>query len=397
MNPEEVQEAENDLLVPTYKRPSPVFVHGEGVFLFDSTGKKYLDFASGIAVTALGHSDSEWISAVVDQAQKLTHVSNLFHTIPHVELAQRLVASSFADRVFFSNSGTEANEAAFKFARKWGRMKHGAEKTDIIAFTNGFHGRTYGALSLTHKSKYREPFLPLVAGVTFVPFNDLDAVHRAVTSRTCAVIVEPIQGEGGVHPASTTFLQGLRSLCNEQEVLLILDEIQCGLGRTGYLWAHEAYGITPDIMTLAKPLAGGLPIGATLVTEGVSNLIEVGDHGCTFGAGPLVCRAAQVVFDRVSQPSFLEAVRSNAESLIQALQSLPTHHIGEVRSAGLLVGIEFDVPVQPLLQSAMERGLIVISAGENVLRICPPLIISPVQLANGVEILRECLPGLETQ
>jgi predicted acetylornithine/succinylornithine family transaminase len=397
MKPTNIHELEKQLLVPTYQRATPVFVHGKGVFLFDSTGKQYLDFASGIAVAALGHSDPEWVSAVTDQANKLTHISNLFHTTPHIELAQRLVANSFADRVFFSNSGTEANEAAFKFARKWGRVKYGPEKTDVIAFTDGFHGRTCGALSLTHKSRYREPFQPLITGVTFAPFNDLEAVHQALTDRTCAVIVEPIQGEGGVRPASKSFLQGLRSLCDEKEVLLILDEVQCGLGRTGYLWAHEAFGIIPDIMTLAKPLAGGLPIGATLVTDQVSNIIEVGDHGCTFGAGPLVCRAAMVVFDRISQPSFLQAVRSNAKLLVRALKSLPSQHIVEIRNVGFLVGIEFDLPVQPLIQYALEKGLILISAGENVLRICPPLIINPEQLAQGVEILRECLPNLEPQ
>jgi predicted acetylornithine/succinylornithine family transaminase len=397
MNPTEVRELENQLLVPTYQRSSPVFVNGMGVFLYDSTGKKYLDFASGIAVSALGYNDPDWVSAVTDQAGKLAHVSNFFLTAPHIELAQRLVSHSFADRVYFSNSGTEANEAAIKFARKWGRMKHGPEKTDMIAFTNSFHGRTCGSLSLTHKSKYREPFLPLLPGVTFVPFNDLDAVRQAMTSRTCAVIVEPVQGEGGIRPASQTFLRGLRSLCDERETLLILDEVQCGLGRTGYLWAHEAFGIAPDIMTLAKPLAGGLPIGATLVTEEISTLIEVGDHGSTFGSGPLVCRAAQVVFDRISQPSFLENVRSNGKSLIESLRSLPSDHILEIRNAGLLVGVEFDMPVQPLTQSAFEQGLIVINAGENVLRICPPLIIDQEQLATGVEILRECLSSLEAQ
>ncbi len=397
MNSTEIRDAESLLLVPTYTRPLPVFVHGEGVFLFDSMGGRYLDFASGIAVTALGHSDPEWVNAVTDQANKLTHVSNLFHTAPQVELAQRLVASSFADRVFFSNSGTEANEAALKFARKWSRTHHGPEKTDVIAFMDGFHGRTCGALSLTHKSKYREPFLPLVPGVAFAPYNNLDGVRQVLTSRTCAIFVEPVQGEGGVRPATSTFLKGLRRLCDEVGALLVLDEVQCGLGRTGYLWAHEAHGITPDIMTLAKPLAGGLPIGATLVTEEVSRAIDPGDHGCTFGAGPLVCRAAQVVFDRISQAAFLASVRMKAEILVQALRSLPSAHILEIRHAGLLVGIEFDAPVQPLIQSALERGLIVISAGERVLRICPPLIIAQQQIEAGVEILRQCLPGLEAQ
>jgi predicted acetylornithine/succinylornithine family transaminase len=397
MNPTSIREAESQLLVPTYQRPSPVFVRGEGVFLFDSSGKSYLDFASGIAVTALGHSDPQWVEAIAEQARMLTHVSNLFHTTPQVELAQRLVTSSFADRVFFSNSGTEANEAAFKFARKWGHTKYGKEKVEVIAFTDGFHGRTCGALSLTYKSKYREPFQPLVPGVTFATYNDLESVRQAMTTRTCAIIVEPVQGEGGVRTAAPEFLQGLRELCDDWEALLILDEVQCGLGRTGYLWAHETYGITPDLMTLAKPLAGGLPIGATLVTEDVSKVIKLGDHGCTFGAGPLVCRAAQIVFDRISQESFLESVRSNAELLDHSLQSLPSAHIVEIRQAGLLVGVEFDLPVQSLIQTALEQGLIVINAGENVLRICPPLIIDSQHINDGVQILRECLPSLESQ
>ncbi len=311
MKPEEVIQAESKFIVNTYVRPDIVFSHGEGCYLYDMSGKRYLDFSSGIAVTALGHSDPQWVAAVADQAGKLVHVSNLYHTEPQTSLARRLVENSFADRVYFGNSGTEANEAAIKFARKYASLnaEPGQPRAKIVAFSGGFHGRTLGSLAVTYKSRYREPFAPLMPGVTFAPYNDLQAVSEAIDGDTCAVIVEPVQGEGGVNPSTMEFLHGLRRLCDEQHALLIFDEVQCGLGRTGKLWAHEDYGVMPDIMTLAKPLAGGLPIGATLVTEKVAAHIEPGDHGSTFAAGPLVCRAAEVVFDRVSNPRFLDQVR----------------------------------------------------------------------------------------
>ena len=395
MNPNEIPDAESRYLIPTYRRPPVVFTHGEGTYLYDSNGKRYLDFAAGIAVNALGHSHPAWVATVIDQVQRLTHVSNLFHTTPHVELAQRLVDSSFADRVFFANSGSEANEAALKFARKWARVKHGEGKTEVIAFEGGFHGRTMGALSLTHKAKYRESFEPLVPGVTFIPFNDLESAKQEISDQICAVFVEPVQGEGGVRPADPLFLQGLREICDEHEALLICDEVQCGLGRTGWLWAHEAYGIVPDIMTLAKPLAGGLPIGVTLVTEEVSRVIEVGDHGSTFGAGPSVCCAAIAVFDHIHQPDVLEGVVTKGEALMEGLRALPSEKIVEVRGAGLIAGVEFEVPVIPLIEEAFERGLIVINAGENVLRLCPPLIITLDEIDDGLEILADSLEALD--
>lgn len=394
MNADEVIAWESAHLVSTYTRPSVVFRRGQGARLFDANGKSYLDFAAGIAVTALGHSDPEWARAVADQAARLTHVSNLFHTAPHVELALRLVEASFADRVFFSNSGAEANEAALKFARKWARQTYGETKTGLVAFEGGFHGRTLGALSLTAKARYREPFEPLVPGVTFAPFNDLATARAAIDERVCAVFVEPVQGEGGVRPAARDFLRGLRQRCDEVGALLVCDEVQCGLGRTGHLWAHEAYGLEPDIMTLAKPLAGGLPIGATLITETVARAMEVGDHGSTFAAGPLVCRAAQVVFDRISRPAFLEAVRAKGEFLLENLGALSSPRIVEVRGAGLLVGVEFDRPVKPLIQAALERGLLLINAGENVLRVCPPLVITLSELEEGLALLAEALSSV---
>lgn len=386
-------------IVPTYTRPEIVFTHGQGAYLYDTDGKRYLDFAAGIAVTALGHGDKEWVRAISEQAGKLAHVSNLYHTAPHVGLARRLVENSFADRVFFCNSGSEANEAALKFARKFARVQKARQgdfaKTKVVAFSNSFHGRTMGALAVTHKAKYREPFEPLVPGVTFAPFNDLASAAQAIDGETCAVIVEPVQGEGGVHPAKPEFLTGLRTLCDENQALLIFDEVQCGLGRSGNLWAYQGYGVEPDIMTLAKPLAGGLPIGATLVTEQVAQVMGVGDHGSTFAAGPLVCSAANVVFDRVNRPNFLGSVRTNGEYLMAFLGALDSEKVVAVRGVGLLIGVEFTTPVAPLITAARERGLLVIKAGENVLRLCPPLIVTPEQIEAAAAILSECLSELE--
>lgn len=392
MDAKETITAEARYIVPTYSRPDRVFTHGEGVHLFDAAGNRYLDFGAGIAVTALGHADEEWIQAVHDQAGRLVHASNLYHTVPHVELAQRLVESSFADRVFFCNSGSEANEAAIKFARKSVGVATGENsKTDILAFGGSFHGRTVGALSVTARPQYRDPFGPLMPGVTFEPFNDLGAARKAIGSSTCAVIVEPVQGEGGVHPAEIAFLAGLRDLCDDNQVVLVFDEVQCGLGRTGQLWAHEHYGVTPDIMTLAKPLAGGLPIGAVLVTEAVARSMQPGDHGSTFGAGPLVCRAAQVVFDRISGDGFLDSVRANGEYLRGCLRKLTDSRIVEVRGAGLLVGVEFNTSVTPLVSALAEKGLIVLNAGDNVLRLCPPLIVTREQIITAVGVMSESL------
>lgn len=391
MNQAEIINGEANLIVQTYARPEVVFDHGEGVYLWDTEGRRYLDFTSGIAVTALGHSDPHWVAAVCEQAGRLAHVSNLYHTEPHVALARRLVENSFADRVFFCNSGSEANETALKFARKYARTHHGEGKTGFVAFSGGFHGRTMGALSVTAREKYQEPFAPLVPGVTIAPFNDMEAARGVIGPDTCAVIVEPVQGEGGVHPATPAFLRALRAACDEHDALLIFDEVQCGLGRTGTLWAHAPYGVEPDIMALAKPLAGGLPIGATLVREKVAAVMHVGDHGSTFAAGPLVCHAATVVFDRVAHPDFLEAVRDRGRHLLASLDNLPQEQIREIRGRGLLVGVEFDRPVKPLIDAARARGLMIINAGENVLRLAPPLVVSRAQIDEAVQILAACL------
>jgi predicted acetylornithine/succinylornithine family transaminase len=405
MEKDKIIEAEKKFIVQTYVRPEVVFTHGKGAYLFDSEAKRYLDFMSGIAVTSLGHSDEAWVTAVAQQAATLTHVSNLFHTAPHVELAQNLVEHSFADKVFFCNSGAEANEAAIKFARKYakvagGKGSRGTKEVGspapplhrIIAFSGGFHGRTVGALSVTYKEQYRTPFAPLMPGVTFVEYNNLAAAAAAIENETCAVIVEPVQGEGGVHPATPEFLQGLRHLCDQHGALLIFDEVQCGLGRTGTLWAHEAYDVQPDIMTLAKPLAGGLPIGATLVTNEVAAVLKPGDHGSTFAASPLVCAAANVVLERVRQPDFLDQVQENGAYLKHRLEMLESEEVVAIRAVGLLVGVEMKSAVNPLLNAAREKGLIIINAGENVLRLAPPLIVTKEQIDTAVAIIEECLP-----
>lgn len=415
MDRDEIIHSEQQYVLQTYARPEMVIERGEGAYLYDSDGKRYLDFMAGIAVTALGHSDPEWAAAVSEQASKLVHVSNLFHTAPHAALAKRLVEHSFADRVYFCNSGTEANEAALKFARKFARRLVGEDvvppsvsqldnptfghtignpKAQIVAFTGGFHGRTMGSLATTHKAKYREPFAPLMPGVVFATFNDLTAAEHVITEDTCAVIVEPIQGEGGVNAATPEFLRKLRELCDHYDALLIFDEVQCGLGRTGTLWAYEQAGIEPDIMTLAKPLANGLPIGATLVRDEIAAAIQPGDHGSTFAAGPVPCRAGQVVFDRVSAPAFLAHVTAMGNYLKSKLSGLASSHIGEIRGHGLLVGVDLDIPAASVMAAARQRGLLVINAGDYVLRLAPPLIVEQTDIDKAMAILGDCLSEL---
>ncbi|MBK8901311.1 MAG: acetylornithine transaminase [Anaerolineaceae bacterium] len=396
MDRQAIIQAEADYVLHTYNRPDIVFSHGEGMYLYDSDGNKYLDFTSGIAVTSLGHSDPEWVTAVSQQAAQLTHVSNLFHSAPQAQLAQKLVENSFADKVFFCNSGAEANEAALKFARKYARSRISTlhspiSKTNIVAFTGGFHGRTMGSLSATYKTQYREPFAPLVPGVTFVPFNDLAAAQAAIDDNTCAVIVEPIQGEGGVNPATAEFLQGLRAACDAHHALLIFDEVQCGLGRTGTLWAYQQYGVTPDVMTLAKPLAGGLPIGAALVTQAVAEVIKPGDHGSTFAAGPLVCAAANVVFDKINQRPFLQSVQENGAYLKHRLQTLELEQIVDVRGQGLLLGVALNQPAAPIMAAARNKGVLILTAGDNVLRLAPPLIVNMAEIDTAVTTIAACL------
>lgn len=396
MNAQQIIKNEADYVLKTYNRPDVVFSHGEGSYLFDTEGNKYLDFTSGIAVTVLGHGDPDWVTAVTQQATKLTHVSNLYHTEPHATLAKNLVENSFADRVYFCNSGAEANEAALKFARKHGKVVDpSGNKTQILSFSGGFHGRTMGVLATTYKEQYRAPFAPLMPGVTFLPFNDIAAFEAAIDDSVCGVIIEPIQGEGGINPATGAFLQTIRAKCDEHNAILIFDEVQCGLGRTGTLWGHQQYTVTPDIMSLAKPLAGGLPIGATLVTQKVADVMAPGDHGSTFAAGPLVCAAANAVFNKVNQPAFLQQVQHNGEYLKHRLSTLENDLISEVRGAGLMVGVQMKTAVSPLVTHARDQGLLVLSAGADVLRLLPPLTATRDQIDEAISILEPCLDQLE--
>lgn len=375
----------------TYARAPFVLARGEGMYLYDEDGNAYLDFTSGISVNALGHADPEIAAAVSQQIQQLSHVCNLYHSAPHADLAEALCARSFADKVYFCNSGAEAVEAAIKFARKYARTIHGPGKTGIVAFSGGFHGRTAGALALTAREKYQAPFRPLMPGVSFAPFDDLAAAERLIGPETCAVFVEPVQGEGGIHPASAEFLAGLRAACDRYGALLVFDEIQCGMGRTGRLWGYEHSGVTPDMMTLAKALGGGLPIGATLLTDRVAEVMAPGDHGSTFAGGPVICRAAEIVLRRVSDPAMLEHVRAMGALLMDGLRGLNQPHIVEIRGLGLMIGVEFDREVAPLIAAGHTHGLLMINAGPNVLRLLPPLIVEENHIAQFLSTLETIL------
>lgn len=379
---------EQNHVVQSYVRPPFVLARGEGVTLYDTEGNAYIDFVAGIAVNSLGYGDPG-LTAAIEQALQtgVIHVSNLYHTAPHAKLAALLCEKSFADRVFFCNSGAEANEGAIKFARKVAYEKGKAGKTEIVSFTNAFHGRTMGALAVTPKEKYQKPFAPLLPGAVLAEFNNIDSAKAAIGPNTAGVIVEPVQGEGGVNPATAEFLQAVRALCDEHDAVLIFDEVQCGVGRTGTLWAYEQYGVTPDIMTLAKPLAGGLPIGAVLCTEAVASAIKPGDHGSTFAGGLVVTSAAKAVLERVSQPEFLAHVQDVGDYLLERLSEINSPLIKEVRGKGLIAGIELTVPAAPLVKEGYKHGLLLVNAGDHVLRFVPPLILEKQHVDVMVEKL----------
>ncbi|GBF99596.1 acetylornithine aminotransferase [Raphidocelis subcapitata] len=361
-----------------------------------------------IAVNALGHGDKRWYEALTNQAGILSHTSNLFHTVPQVELAKRLVHNSFADKAFFCNSGTEANEGAIKFARKYARVAAGVDPYDpaatapyeIVSFTNCFHGRTMGALALTYKEQYKTPFLPVMPGHALAEYNDLDSAAAVIKKgRTAAVFVEPVQGEGGCTPSRAAFLTGLRELCDETGALLVFDEVQCGLGRTGRLWGYEHYGVEPDLMSLAKPLAGGLPIGAVLLKQKVADVMKPGDHGSTFAGNPLVCATARAVFDIIADPAFLAAIDAKGERLRAGLRAATAGnpHVKEVRGLGLLVGVQLDAMAGPVVEAARREGLLIITAGKgDVVRLVPPLTVTNEEIDTCCDtlarVLREALP-----
>ncbi|ORX89078.1 acetylornithine and succinylornithine aminotransferase [Basidiobolus meristosporus CBS 931.73] len=401
--------AESDkYILNTYSKPSLVFTHGKGCYLYDQSNRRYLDFCAGIAVNALGHADEEMTQVLAEQASQLVHLSNLFHHQWSGELAKALVESTKASsafqasKVFLANSGTEANEGALKFMRKWGKIiSDKDDKFEIVSCSNGFHGRSMGALSCTPNPKYQKPFLPLVPGVKHIDFNDVESIKANITEKTCGVIVEPVQGEGGIFPAKVEFLRAMRKRCDEVGALLVFDEIQCGLGRTGKLWAFENFpsDVVPDILTLAKPLANGFPIGAILMNDKVADKIKIGDHGTTFGGNPLGCRVALSVFNRISRPEFLANVNETGAHLKQGLRNITNGNplVKEVRGLGLILGVEFTVDPTPIVKMARERGLIVITASNNTVRLVPPLILTKEEADQGLAILKDCFEEFKAQ
>lgn len=390
---EYIQEAEEALL-HTYNRYQIVLDRGNGVYLYDVEGTKYLDFVAGIAVFALGYHNEEYNNALKAQIDKLIHTSNYYYNIPAINAAKKLKKFSGMDRVFFTNSGAEAIEGAVKAARKYAYLKDGSTDHEIIAMNRSFHGRTMGALSVTGNPKYREAFQPMIGNIRFADLNDLESVKAAMTEKTCAVLLETVQGEGGMLPAEEDFLKGVRALCDERGALLILDEIQCGMGRTGYMYAWQKYGVKPDIMTTAKGLGCGVPVGAFLMTEEVGAAsLTAGDHGTTYGGNPLACTAVEKVLDLFEENHIIDHVREVAPYLEQCLDQLKDRHgcIVERRGAGLMQGLVLDRSVGPVINKALEEGLILINAGTDIISFVPPLIISRRHIDEMIDILDDCI------
>lgn len=393
-----MEQAEQDIL-HTYNRYPIVLEHGTGVCLFDTDGKQYLDFASGIGVCALGYGNEEYFGALKDQAARLIHTSNLFYNGPVIEAAGRLKEASGMDRVFFTNSGAEAIEGAIKAAKKYAYTKDGHTDHEIIAMRNSFHGRTLGALSVTGNEHYREAFAPLLAGVRFADFNNLESVKEQINEKACAIIMETVQGEGGIYPAKAEFLEGLAELCKEKDILLILDEIQCGMGRSGRMFAWQNYKVRPDIMTAAKALGCGVPVGAFLMTERVAKKsLAPGDHGTTYGGNPFAGAAVSKTLEIMERDHLTDHVQNISGYLWDRLDEIKEKHacVSDHRGMGLMQGIELkaDVPAGEVSKKALERGLILITAGSNVLRFLPPLIIGQEHVDEMYDILNDILSEL---
>ena len=378
-------------LMNNYGRFPIALVKGKGSYVWDANNKQYLDMVGGIATCSLGHCPEAVLTVLKEQAQTLWHVSNLYWIPPQIQLAENLLAGSGLDKAYFCNSGAEANEAALKLARKYFYRKKQANKKEVIAFEHSFHGRTMGALTATGQSKYHEGFGPLVPGFKYVPYNQLPAVEQAITENTCAIIVEPIQGEGGIRPADLTFLRSLKHICDQAEVLLIFDEVQCGIGRTGTLFAYQHYGVTPHIVTLAKGLGSGFPIGAMLTTDQVATGFAPGDHAATFGGNPLATAVAGKVMDIINQPDFLADVQEKGRLLREGIQKIGDPRVKEMRGRGLLMGVEFSAEVKDLISICMKKGLLLVGAGTNVVRFVPPLTINKTEINQALALFKEAL------
>ncbi len=391
-----IEEAEKALL-HTYNRYQIVLDRGEGVYLYDIDGNKYLDFVSGIAVFALGYNYKDYNDALKEQIDKILHTSNYYYNVPAIEAAKKIKKASGMDRVFFTNSGAEAVEGALKAARKYAFLKDGKTDHEIIAMNHSFHGRTFGALSVTGNPHYREAFEPMIGNIKFADFNDFESVLSCVTDKTCAIIMETVQGEGGIYPATEEFLTKVRALCDEKDILLILDELQCGMGRTGSMFAWQKFGVKPDIMTTAKALGCGVPVGAFLMTEKVgANSLVAGDHGTTYGGNPLACAAVNKVLDLFNNDNIIENVNNVAPYLEKRLDELKERYdfIVDRRGAGLMQGLVFNRPVADVINMALENGLILINAGTEIIRFVPSLVITKENVDEMVDILDSCLGRL---
>lgn len=395
--------AEKQFILGTYKRQPLIIVKAEGSFVWDIHNKKYLDFFSGLGVNNIGHCHPAVIKAVTSQVKRLIHTSNLYYTLPQIRCAQELLKRTFPGKVFFSNSGAEANECAIKLARRWGKKVQsplligGQAKSkvqnryEIIAFENCFHGRTMATLSLTNQKKYRKGFKPFLEKVLHAKFNDIESVKKLVSKKTCVVFIEPIQGEGGVNPAQKDFLKDLRKLCDQNKLLLVFDEVQCGLGRSGKLFCYQHYGVTPDVLVIAKGFGGGLPIGATIAKNNVAKLFAPGDHASTFGGNPVICSAAEQVLKTMNH-RLLENVRKKGNFLISRLKNLERKFpslIEQVRGVGLMIGIELKVPGEPFVKFFRDKGLLINCTQDKVLRLLPPLTVSVSEMETALDLLEQ--------
>ncbi len=395
MTNNEIMNKGQEYVMSTYGRFPIALVKGKGSYVWDADGKEYLDFLGGIAVCVLGHSDESLQAALREQAADLWHVSNLYWIKPQVELAEKLVKISGLGKAFFCNSGAEANEAAIKLTRKYFYRKQQAAKNEIIVFKESFHGRTLATVTATGQRKYQEGFAPLPEGFVYADYNDISSVEKLINENTAAIMLEAVQGEGGVHPAHQEFLLELRRICNREGILLIFDEVQCGIGRTGTFFAYQSYGVKPDIVTLAKGLGGGFPIGAMLATDEAATGFAPGDHASTFGGNPLGTAVANVLVETVSAPQFMENTKKLGEYLQESLNKIVDNRIIEVRGLGLMLGVEFNADIKELVQICMQKGLLLIGAGPRVMRFVPPLNINQKEIDQAVAIFKEALQEWE--
>lgn len=382
-------ERADQVLMKTYNRFPVVFEQGKGVYLYDTEGKKYLDFAAGIAVFALGYGNEAYNNALKEQIDKILHTSNLYYNVPAVEAAEKIVKTSGLSRVFFTNSGTEAIEGALKVARKYAYKKQEREDYEFIAMYHSFHGRSQGALSVTGNEKYQKGFVPESCRAVFANFNDLEDVKSKINEKTCGIICEVVQGEGGIYPAKPEFLEGLRKFCDEKDIILIFDEVQCGMGRCGSLYAQDLYGVKPDVMALAKGLGCGVPVGAFVTAKKVSDVLVPGDHGTTYGGNPFATAAVSKVFDLYEELHIVDHVKEIGAYLYEALEQLTEKYdcIKDHRGIGLMQGLEFETTVGPIIKKALEKGLVIISAGANIIRFVPPLVIEKEHVDEMIGIL----------